>query len=1434
MGLLMLLYLLFNSYYFQNYLTKKACDYVNETYKTRISIGEISYDGWTFFSLRRVLFGDQKQDTTFYAGRLQFNLAGISNDSGRFTLRDVTLDEGLCKVTTYKDGTYSLDVTTLFDNPNDTIRDTTALPFWLELKNLEVMSTRFQMFDSTEAFTEEGFDPFRMDVREVNFRSKKFNIIDDSLSFDVKNFTCIDRCGFEIKRMKAQAIIAPKIIELNELEIVTPYSTFRNYFSMRSKGWETYSDFITDIKINARLRQSEVDMRDIAFFAPQIKEYQYKARVSADLKGTIDRLSAKNVLAMMGNETKFTGDLVLNGLPNIDETFMEIGVDYASTNKDELEQIIAMSLPDKMSDLGKMVYKGKYTGFYKDFVSYGTFETAFGIAETDLNMKLSDSNTMASAYSGKLVLVDFELGNLLDIATMGKISLSATMQGEGFDLEHIHTQLDAQVQSISLMDYAYKDAQLTGRIDKKKVKLDLQLNDSNIQLFTKLQLNLDETFSHIKGMGSASQVNLKPLGFTESPVKFSSDFNIDFHIKDLDNHFGEMSLDEVQYEKGGYTFRVHQIKLESENEEGELIKINSDFLKAIIRGQINLSALPTQLSSWSKSFMSEFLKPEKDSGTEQDFEFSLNLLSTASISPLFFPGYNVTNLELEGNVHSKTKTFEIIGYAGNINLQDYVLNQLTFSVGEEALSKGELLFGFNSFGKPDSLLIGDFGFKAEAIPNQWNLQYYIRDSLSAVMGEFMQQVNFVKESAQLNFLTSWLGSNQKKWYFNQGQHLNIFEDKIQAQNLVLSKQNQSLTLDGYYAFDGVNKNMSCRLQEFKLSTVNDFIKDLGVEFGGEANGYVVYKNFGKRDVIISDLALNQLALDKDTLGDYNLGIAYKEEGEDLLIDLKALNGKIANLKAVGTYDIPGNYLKVQCNFEQSKIVAFQAFVKDYVKLHQGEASLNALLEGPLNDLKLNGALELNKVAFRVDYLMTNYRFEQATLVLENNLMRLLPFNISDEKGSSAKAFGNIQHKNFSDFNYQIKVEQFKNLQVLNTTIKDNDLFYGTAFATGNFELKGTDTDVSMFIKATADKGTKIIVNPFGASTETGETYLHFVSYDTTQEFTGRSKSQQFGVGVYMDVTANPNAEIQVIFDAQSDDKIRAKGNGRIKMDYLPDGNFLMNGSYTLTEGEYRFSALNVLAKKFDLQTGSNIVWQGDPLKGRLDITGMYRLKATVNTIINMNAAPDPNVRVPVDCLIKIKGVVEKPDITFDMNFPDLQNNITGSAASELNAVLNSFRKEPEMMNQQMLFLLLSGSFVPLNNTNNANASSLGTQTISDLISKQAAGLLGKAIPNLDVSMDVLNASDPSRGRIYVLSATKRFLDNRLELQTSQALDNTQSNYSLTYQFKKTSQSRIKVFNTKGFDAIYNRNVVTSGFGLYYRREFDTFSELFKPKTRFIY
>jgi hypothetical protein len=220
----------------------------------------------------------------------------------------------------------------------------------------------------------------------------------------------------------------------------------------------------------------------------------------------------------------------------------------------------------------------------------------------------------------------------------------------------------------------------------------------------------------------------------------------------------------------------------------------------------------------------------------------------------------------------------------------------------------------------------------------------------------------------------------------------------------------------------------------------------------------------------------------------------------------------------------------------------------------------------------------------------------------------------------------------------------------------------------------------------------------------------------------------------------------------------------------------------------------------------------------------------VSEIVNMSKAPDPNVRLPVECIINIKGLVEKPEFVFDLSFPDLQNNLTGTAASELNAVVSNFRREPEMMNQQMLFLLISGSFVPITNNNNSLSNTVGSQTVSDLLSKQAAGLLGKAVPNIDLSVNLLNASDPTRSRTVLLSASKKFLDNRLEVQTSYAMDQTQTNFSANYSIKKNGNTKVNFFNKSGFDALYNRNVTTSGSGLFYRKEFNSFPELFKKQT----
>jgi hypothetical protein len=107
--------------------------------------------------------------------------------------------------------------------------------------------------------------------------------------------------------------------------------------------------------------------------------------------------------------------------------------------------------------------------------------------------------------------------------------------------------------------------------------------------------------------------------------------------------------------------------------------------------------------------------------------------------------------------------------------------------------------------------------------------------------------------------------------------------------------------------------------------------------------------------------------------------------------------------------------------------------------------------------------------------------------------------MSDINNNKAKVSGSINHHNFNKFEFDIDINNFKNMMVLNTTSKDNSLYHGTAFGSGNMTIKGPLNDVALNIEAETEKGTKVAITPFGVSDGEDETLMHFYSKDTTNK-----------------------------------------------------------------------------------------------------------------------------------------------------------------------------------------------------------------------------------------------------------------------------------------------------------------------------------------------
>jgi hypothetical protein len=313
-----------------------------------------------------------------------------------------------------------------------------------------------------------------------------------------------------------------------------------------------------------------------------------------------------------------------------------------------------------------------------------------------------------------------------------------------------------------------------------------------------------------------------------------------------------------------------------------------------------------------------------------------------------------------------------------------------------------------------------------------------------------------------------------------------------------------------------------------------------------------------------------------------------------------------------------------------------------------------------------------------------------------------------------------------------------------------------------------------------------------------------------------------------------DAEIQIIFNEQTDDKIKATGNGDIKLELTRQGAFNMYGEYVVNEGDYVFTALNIVPKKFKLKK-STINWSGDPLNAQLDITGVYKARTTTKELVSsssQNANSSNDQKTNVEAIMNIKGSLLEPQYLFDLNFPEIDNSTNSSNISELNLVLNNLRKEPENMTQQVISLIVFGKFTAINNNNSTTGfnNNVGVNTLSELAGSQVSSLVNKYIPNFDLNFDLQNAIDPTRNRSVLISGSTSWLNNKLEVRGSFATDNSQNNILAQYNISLNGNFKARAFNRFTTDPIFNRNITTQGLGLYYRKEFDGLSDLFKRNS----
>jgi len=525
------------------------------------------------------------------------------------------------------------------------------------------------------------------------------------------------------------------------------------------------------------------------------------------------------------------------------------------------------------------------------------------------------------------------------------------------------------------------------------------------------------------------------------------------------------------------------------------------------------------------------------------------------------------------------------------------------------------------------------------------------------------------------------------------------------------------------------------------------------------------------------------------------------------------------------------------------------------------------LNGTLKSPNIDGKIHFNNTAFNAAKVNNVFKVDkEAVAIINNEGIIFNTFTIRDTSNNAIVIDGALNTTNFFDYEFNLKITA-KNFQAINSTKKDNNLFYGKMIFSTNMTVKGTPThpvvDGDLTINDKTDFTVVLPQNEPGV--EKREGVVRFVDRSATAEdslfmkpYDSLKIAPLQGYDVSLNINVNKDAIFNMIVDAGNGDFLRLKGTGQMTCGIDASGKITLVGSYEIEQGTYNLS-FNFLKRKFDIEKGSRIVWTGEPTTAQINVTGIYVANTAPIDLVQgqiEESKGNENIykqKLPFEVHLLLQGELLKPQITFDVILPKDKNyNVSDAVISTVQTKLTQMRNEPSEMNKQVFALLLLNRFVgedPFSSSGGSmNAGTFAMQSVSRLLSEQLNQLASNLVQGVDINFDLATTQDYTTGSEQNrtdlnVGISKRLLSDRLTvsvgsdfelqgpMQSNQSQNNLAGNISINYKLSKDGKYMLRAYRKNDYTGEIEGYVIETGIGFIISVDYNRFSQIFMSKKQ---
>jgi len=1434
-------YLLIQSSTVQTIITKQLASYLSNQLKVKVSVGKVGITFTGSILLDKLFIEDKHHDTLFYGEEFIIKTKRIDIEKRELIFNFINISSLYSNIKYYK-GENDLNIQFLIDyfKTDDT---TSQKPWQIEIAQLNISNSKVKYKDEDARLFGDRFDYDDVDVRHVNADIENVKIVGDSIIGMVNNISAYEKSGLLLKRFNGFAYLGPHSLSIPDLEIYANNSEYNFNLKFLYEKYSDYYDFEDKIYMQLDLLESKFIMSDIGCFAPELKGMGNYIDGTGKFFGSISNFKLRDVDFHYGSGSVLKGDFDFKGLPYINETYMHFNVEDLTTIKADLEKFELpessdnkyVDLPQNIKNLGKIKYKGRLTGFFYDFVSYGNVYTDLGNISTDLWFDSKESEKYYK-YKGKLSADNFDIGKFIgDNTSIGLTSFNLDIDGVGKSGKDVNIDFKGKIRDLEFKKYTYKNLVVDANYSTNKLNGNLIITEENIKLNINGLIDFSKKNPHYQFYTELDNVRLNRLnvfGKDKNNI-LKANIKIDLTGKTIDDILGQVEVSNLYLKEFDDTLKINRLMIISDEElNGKSLKLISDIADININGSFYFKDIYNDVLNYLNQYIrnSEVLTLKDYKPNTENYDFFINLKKANGFFNIFYPSINIAdNSFVNGSFNNYQKELNLSFISDSLIYQTTKFDNISMDIESD---ENRLLCKLNS----QKLFIGgkiciekfvsDIELKDDSINFIFDWKKSINNNNS---GDIKGNIVF-DDKISIYLQNSKINVSDSIWKINP---VTIIIDKkhIFIDDFSIEKNNEKISVYGNIS-DSISDNLYAGFSNLNLQNLNPITSAEGYELNGRLNGMMELSNLFGNVNIISNVNVKDLVINEHELGDINFVNVWENESKAIKTNISLKNGNVKTLEAEGYYysEKPDKE-KIDLNIKLDKfdIAFFEQYLTSFSSKLEGTAAGNVRLTGSFNKPELNGTLNLRQGRIKIDYLNTEYSFANPIKITKNSFV-FDKWIVFDNAGNPADVTGVVSHQNFYNFKYDFKINAKKTM-CLNTNFVNNDLYYGEAFASGNAHLKGDEKSIDLKVNARTEKGTRIFVPIDYVEDYSDNNLISFMEKNTQNKNLKEQNNIDLSwITMDMNIDVSNDAEIQIIFDSKIGDIMRGNGTGNLKFEINKEGKFFMYGDYIIENGDYLFTLQNIINKKFRVERGGLIRWKGDPYDADVNLNAIYNLRTTLYDIIPDSTNENIKKRIPVQCILGLNDKLFNPSITFKINLP--------SSDEYTKTMVSNVISTDEELNKQVFSLLLLNRFTNPNPVNADNfGSGVGT-TSSEMLSNQLSNWLSHINSDIDIGVNY-RAGNKINSDELELALSKQFFNNRLVIDgnvgvANQKTSNIVGDVNVELKINREGSFRVKAFNKSNNNEILNYTNTghyTQGVGIFYRREFDNFFDFFRRKKK---